>query len=130
VFMSGAHWSACACLQQGKQHLYRTGAPDKAAADEAWPQVRCRYLLAGTVFLQAHAQQRTVKCWLVAGECAACRSMSMQACRQLCQQTDKSTQALQLPKRSTTTCPCGAEEATCCSSLCCTVLCSSCHGCH
>jgi hypothetical protein len=39
VFMSGAHWSACACLQQGKQHLYRTGQPDTAAANEAWPQV-------------------------------------------------------------------------------------------
>ncbi|WIA38803.1 hypothetical protein OEZ86_002086 [Tetradesmus obliquus] len=41
VFMSGAHWSACACLQHGKPHLYRTGSPEAAAtavADEVWPQ--------------------------------------------------------------------------------------------
>lgn len=41
VFMSGAHWSACACLQLGKPHLYRTGSPEAAAtaaADEVWPQ--------------------------------------------------------------------------------------------
>ncbi|KAF6262323.1 kinase-like domain-containing protein [Scenedesmus sp. NREL 46B-D3] len=38
VFMSGAGWSPCMCLQQGGQHLYRTGRPDGAAADEGWPE--------------------------------------------------------------------------------------------